>query len=314
MSASSILRNSWRDEVGPAAALDRYDYAPGAKLLVNSNSRNNWGGFDQHFGGYLPDPPHGFTTMRAFPGETHSLLMSCGERPYVAGKGQRDRGTTLYSRLGWQPDSYKRLHLAATFTVLGADVWSWSSISLGFDIQSPDNLDRAHFRAQAQDPFSGDDGGLPLWKIAKNGTRNPDGSEADGGWATVPGSSGAMIGENENKGGWNFARLSIDLENIQAGSTHPAYVPMTPGAESLPDVPPVPDTIGRYLELQVNDEVVDLTGIAGVGQGWQKPQAPNPIGDFRSGCNPGIGAFRSTRNPTRAMNILWGPIYVVLED
>lgn len=238
-------------------------------------------------------PPIGFTTMRAFPGETHSMMISGGERPFTSGKSQKDQGQITYSRLTHQ-SNWKRLHLCTTFTILGSDVFSWSAFDLAFDIQAWDNSDRAHFRAQMVDNWEGD-GALPLWKIA----RNDQATAGSGGYVTVPDSRPSMMGENENKGGWQFARLSVDLENTQAGATH--------GAESSPD------TIGRYLELQCNDKVLDLTGIANVGQGWQDPQDPDPIGDYRGGCNPGVGGWRSTRNPNRQMNLLFGPTWVVVE-
>lgn len=288
--------HKWRDQVGLVSTMDQLN-APQGKVLLHSDSGSMWAGFDQMYGGFIPDPPPGYTTMRVFPGETHSLMLSSGERPYTdlsPGTRQRDRGTTVYSRLTWQPGKWKRLHLCTTFTVLGTEVYSWSAISLGFDIQNWDNSDRAHFRAQLEDPYAGTptvDHGLPQWRIANN-------NEGGNFWTGVPNSRPSMTGENEDKGGWNFARLSVDLEHIQAGSTHN-------GGE--------PDTIGRYLELQCNDKVFDLTGIAGVGQGWQDPQDGDPIGDYRGGCNPGIGAWRSTRNPDRIPNVLFGPIYVIAE-
>lgn len=294
MALSSVVGlNKWRDQVGIVSTLDRLD-APKGKVLLHSDSRSMWQGFDQHFGGYVPDCPPGFTTVRAFPGETHSLMITSGERPWP-GSGMKDTGTTLNSRMTWQPSVWKRAHLCTTFVVMGTDdVFSWSDITLSFDIQNWDNTDRAHFRATLQDRHTGTptyDWGLPGWRIANNNEGGPY-------WVTVPGSSGSMMGENENKGGWNFARLSVDLQNPQEGSTHD-------GSE--------PDTIGQYLELQCNNEVYDLTGLS-AGQGWQDPQDPDPIGDYRGGFNPGIGAWRSTRNPDRRMSILFGPTYVIVED
>lgn len=308
MTANSIFKKDWQDVAGPLAGMLNIGDVKGEALLY-SDSSTMWGGFDQHWGGYLADPPPGYTTMRAFPGQTHSLMISSGERPFVSGKSQRDQGSTLYSRLLYMPGRFKKLHLCTAFTVLGEDVWSWSSISLGFDIQNADNTDRAHFRVQMQDPFT-TDAGLPLAKIAKNGTRGTAGEEVNGTWSTVPGTSGAMLGENENKGGWNVARLTVDLTSPQPGATHPVY---TPGVSALPDVAAVADTIGHYDKFELNGQVFDLSSIAGAGQGWQKPQAPDPAGDYRRGANPGIGGFRSTRNPSRPMNLLFGPVLVIGE-
>ena len=309
MAATSIFKKDWQDVAGPLAGMLTIGDVKG-DLLLYSDSKTMWGGFDQHFGGYLADPPPAYTTMRAFPGQTHSLMISSGERAYVAGKSQRDRGSTVYSRLAYQPGRYKKLHLCTAFTILGSDVWSWSSINFGFDIQNGDDTERMHPRIQLQDPFSGGDAGLPIVKVAKNNTRGSDGSEVEGGWATVPNSSGKMLGENENKGGWNPARFTIDLTAPQAGATHPVY---TPGVSALPDVTPVADTMGRYSAFELNGSIFDLTGIAGVGQGWQKPQAPDPVSLYRHGANPGVGGFRSTRNPDRPMNLLFGPILVIGE-
>lgn len=299
MAFSSVMGlNNWRDQVGLASAMDQLD-APQGKLLLLSDSSNMWGGFDQHWDGFLPQAPAGYSTLRCFPGQTHSLVISGGEREYVSGKNQRDRGTSLFSRLTWQPSRWKRAHLCTTFTIMGTSdpevsndydaVYSWDSIVLSFDIQAWDNSDRGFFQAQLFDPLT-NDSALPRWKIANNA----------GGWPTVPSSTASLTGENENKGGWNFARLSIDLET--ATGTHDGSTP---------------DTIGQYLELQCNDQVHDLTGL-GAGQGWNAPQAPSDeytdIADYRGGFNPGLGAFRSTRNPRRVPTVMFGPTYVIVED
>jgi len=304
MAFSSVLgANKWRDQVGLVSTMDQLD-APQGKVLLYSDSSTMWGGFDQHWDGFRTQVPPGFTTLRAFPGQTHSMLISGGERPYVAGKDQTDGGTQIVSRMTFQPGRWKRAHLATTFSIMGTSdpavspaeydaVYSWSAVVLGFDIQAWDNSDRAFFIAQLFDPLT-DDSALPRWKIKHNG----------GGYRTISNSTESITGENENKGGFNFVRLSIDLENIQPGSTH--------GEDDDPD------TIGRYLELQSNDSVYDLTTVADSGQGWEGPQMPSneftDIADYRGGFNPGIGAYRSTRNPNRTPLVCFGPTYVIVEE
>jgi hypothetical protein len=279
------LLDGWRREVGQYATRDKLN-APNGKVALLSTSENFFQGFDQHFGGYTPNVPHGFTTLRAMPGQERSMLISAGERPYTAlSPNQIDNGTTLYSRLTWDP-AWSRVHIGMHYAIMGTGAQSFSALGLALDVQAWDNSDRGHFRAELSD--SGNDTNVPRWKLKKN-----DGSDV-----TVTESIGHTTGENENKGGWNFVRLSVDLDH--PNGTHGAGTP---------------DTIGSYLELQCNDVVSTLTGL-GAGQGYQSPQVNGLIGDFRGGFNPGVSLYRATRtgHTSQTPMLLVGAFYVIVEE
>lgn len=284
MTAVSIFSTLSRDSTFSPGRAGIPDKLPdGGEILSFDTFQTGFGGWDQHFGGYTPNVPVGRTARRSMFGD-YGLLISAGERPYTAGKSQVDNGTTAYKRMALFDDDWEKISLSMYYSILGSDVLSYASISMAFDIQAWDNSDRGHFRVELGD--GGSDTALPRWRVAKN----------DGTMMTIPSSTGAVTGENENKGGTNFARLTIS-RTPTPGSTHN-------GGE--------PDTMGSYAELQSNNKVYDLSAL-GAGQGWQDPQDGDPIGDFRGGFNPGIGMYRSTRKPTTVPNLIVDAAWITVE-
>jgi len=288
MTAFSIFSTLDKDETYSPGRAGIPDKLPaGGSVLSYSDFEQGFDGWDQHYGGFLPNVPIGRTSRRSMFGN-YGMLLSAGERPYqanVAPNKQIDNGTTAYKRMALYDDDWTTLSLSMFYTILGSEVLSYSAISMAFDIQAWDNSDRGHFRVELADAGT-TDATLPRWKIHKN----------DASVVTIPSSTGAVTGENENKGGTNFARLTISRTPL-TGSTHNG------GAQ---------DTIGSYSEFQSNNKVYDLSALGG-GQGWQDPQDGDPIGDYRGGCNPGIGMYRSTRKPAAIPGLIVDAAWVTVE-
>lgn len=199
---------------------------------------------------------------------SHALMLSTQEAPYV----ENAPGTNCagYKRLV----NYQHGALAggrslsmffSVFTGGFATEHGFGMIGMGMDTQWWNNSNRCFYKAMVQwnsgtpsnDAAGGTSGFFKAY-LAKNAT-------SGGGSTPIDATNMALTGLNENKGGLNYLRLTVD-DSLNGG-------------------------LGGYVELQINNKVFNLS-FMGSERGQQDPQTNAAFGtiwgDYNGGLNPGV--------------------------
>jgi hypothetical protein len=223
-------------------------------VIYRSNFDAGFDGWTDHWSGFRPSPIVSLTHAIQMRGK-RSLMLSTAEGAYVS--GEWSNGVDVFRRMAFYR-TY-RFYSYSAFFALGAGGYSaaWDSFSFYIDAQkfTSGANDRGLYQVQCQAQASPD---FSRWRIINDA----------GTYVTVPSSTRVRTGDNENKLGFNYFRLTID-QNANSGN-------------------------GGYHQLQVNQNVFDLSAL-GAGRGAQSPQfTTNSIDDFSGGFNIGAGLSRST--------------------
>lgn len=249
-----------KDPASSGGRARAFDKGPTGEILYASNFGENYydGWRAAHFSGFAVTPPCGLTSY-----PTHSsklaLQLSTEMRTLAVG----NQGTTCVTFRGLSLYTSRRYLSYSAFLAIGPGGYSltWDTFGLYFDIQKADNSSRSFpellVKADAMTPLT-----FSTLRI-----RNNAGTEID-----VPGSSHKFPGENENKQGWGYLRLTWDLQ-ANGG-------------------------LGGYKEAQLQNQVFDLTGLGGQSAD-HTPQSDavtgqGPIAEFNGGLNIGLFVTRST--------------------
>lgn len=251
--AQSIFQGLAQDEATGAGRGRSVDAARDKGLVIyRSNFDAGFDGWTDHWSGFRPAPIASLTERMQFRGK-RSLMISTAEGAYNALEWSNN--ADIFKRLAYYRSH--RFYSYSAFLALGMGGYSaaWSSFKLYMDTQHFDSASRAFYQVSCQAEGSPT---FSRWQIAKD----------DGSFVDVPGSDQVRTGDNENKQGFNYVRITVDSQ-ANAGA-------------------------GGYYQLQVNQNVFDLTGL-GAGHGSQSPQYDTAsIDDFSGGFNIGAGLSRST--------------------
>lgn len=241
---------------GRARAVDKGD--AGDIIYASNFGQNYYDGWrSSHFGHFQPGIPLG---LAAYP--THSsklaLQLSTEMKDYdpssVGGQCTSFRTLSLFTR--------RRYLSYSAFMALGVGGFdrSWGEFGLYLDIQKADNSSRAFPRLAIQANSA------PIYskvRILDNAAAN----------IAIPGANHLWPGDNENKQGFGYLRLTWDF---QANSG-----------------------LGGYHEAQVQNQVFDLTGLGGGSAAVSPPQTDvgtgeGNIAEYNGGLNLGVFVARST--------------------
>lgn len=228
----------------------------GALVIYRSDFDAGFDNWTDHWDGYRPWPVVSLSSRAAHVGN-RSLMLSTGEHASpVAGDVSSTAAT--FKRMAIYQDW--RFHSFSAYLALGSGGYSaaWSTFSLFIDTQEYDNSQRSFYKVQAEVRPGPDYSRFQI---------RGDGGETD--FRLVPGSEKKWIGDNDNKQGFGYIRLTIDKE-ANGG-------------------------LGGYHELQVNKSTFDLTTL-GAGSSIETPQddGSTNITQFNGGWNIGLGLSRNT--------------------
>jgi len=241
---------------GRARAFDKGQ--PTGEILYASNFGDNY--FDgwraSHFTGMAATPPLGLTSYPTHSGRL-ALQLSTEMRTYDV----NNQGKSCYTFRGLSLYTSRRYLSYSAFLALGVGGFNqtWQEFGMYFDIQKQDNSSRS-FPALTVKSM-----GSPTY--SKVQIRNDAKTPID-----IPGTTHLWTGDNENKQGFGYLRLTWDL---QANSG-----------------------LGGYKEAQVQNQVFDLTGLSGQSAA-EPPQTDaltgqGNIAEFNGGLNIGLYINRSS--------------------
>lgn len=231
----------------------------GALVIYRSDFDKGFDNWTDHWDGYRPWPVVSLSSRAAHVGN-RSLMLSTGEHAAPVA-GDVSTTTATFKRLAIYQDY--RYHSFSAYLSIGSGNYSgaWSTFSLFIDTQEFDNSQRSFYKVQCAARPAPD---FNRWQI------RGDGGDTD--FITVPGSEHKWLGDNDNKQGFGYVRLTIDKQ-ANGG-------------------------LGGYRELQVNKSIFDLRSL-GAGSAIEPPQTDgtNNIVEFNGGFNLGLGLSRNTSVP-----------------
>lgn len=230
--------------------------APGKVIYRSNFDDGNFDGWVDHWSGLpaRPMPIVSLTSEMQLRG-SHCMMLSTGEEASPVA-GDPANAPAVFKRL-YRHDEYRYHHLSAWLALgIGGFAGSASSITVMMDTNKLDNSHRSFFQLVADLLRPGP--AFCRWTIANDAAT----------FSTVAGTDGYLIGNNENKQGFEFIRLTVDL-----------------AANS---------NLGGYSQFQIGNTVFDLT-TSGGGSANTAPQfdGTNPMSDFRGGFNLGFGVSRN---------------------
>lgn len=219
--------------------------------LYRSDFDTGFDNWTDHWQTFTPSQPISLSSEAAHTG-SRSLMLATNEGAYDAAQPGYD-GLAFKRQTIFRP--YRYYSFSGYFALgMGGYTGTWQSWALLFDIQKQNNTTRSIFRASCDIRPTPD---FARWHI--------EGDTVD---ITVPASTLVSLGDNENKKGFQYARLTIDTQ-ANGG-------------------------LGGYHELQVNQSVFNLTALGG-GSGSEAPQfTADAIDNFAGGFNLGLQVIRST--------------------
>lgn len=220
-------------------------------VIYRSDFDAGFDGWTDHWSGFRPSPIVSLTQEMQYRGK-RSLMLSTSEGTYNASEWSNN--VDCFKRLAYYRSH--RFYSYSAFLALGVGGYSaaWASFKLYLDTQVFDSSSRAFYQLSCQAEGSPT---FSRWQISKD----------DGTFVDVPGSHQVRTGDNENKQGFNYVRLTVDTA-ANGG-------------------------LGGYHQLQVNQSVFDLSAL-GAGHAAQTPQYDtDSINDFSGGFNLGAGLSRS---------------------
>jgi hypothetical protein len=243
---------------GRARAFDKGQ--PTGEILYQSNFGQNYfdGWRPSHFSAFAPVPPCGLTSYPTHSGKL-ALQLSTEMRTYASS----NTGTqcTTFRGLSLYP-SRRYLSYSGFFALgVGGYSLSWDEWGIYLDIQKSDNSSRSFPRLIVKADATTPNTYTKLRIVNNAGTE-----------ITVPGTSHLWPGDNENKQGFGYLRLTWDLQ-ANGG-------------------------LGGYKEAQMQNQVFDLTGLGGQSASTT-PQTDSgsgqgPIAEYNSGLNLGLFVLRSS--------------------
>lgn len=223
----------------------------GGLVIYRSNFDAGFDGWTDHWDNFRPGPIVSLTNHAQHVGQ-RSLMLSTSEGPYVSGDWSNN--TSTFKRMAIYRDF--RFHSFSAYLATGIGGYSSSlgSYYLYIDTQEFDNSQRSFYQVQYEARPNPD---FNRWQIRNDAAT----------FVTVPGSEHKALGDNDNKNGFQYVRLTIDKE-ANGG-------------------------LGGYHALQVNKFEFDLTGL-GAGSALEPPQASGElIAEFNGGFNIGLGLSRN---------------------
>lgn len=224
-------------------------------VLYRSDFDAGFDGWIDHFSHSRPMPPISLTTEQSLRG-ARSLMLSTGEGAYNASAWENN--ILAFRRIGLY--QAKRFHSYSGYFAVGSGGFTgtWATWELLIDEQKFDNSSRSLYHLRCSSRPSPD---FNRWELTNNA----------GASVTIPSSIGKSLGDNENKQGWNYVRLTIDTQ-ANGG-------------------------LGGYHEAQVNQSVFDLTSLgAGSAADTIQGATGNAIDEFSGGLNMGLSITRSTQS------------------
>jgi hypothetical protein len=222
-----------------------FDQGLCGEILYASNfGENMYDGWRAQLYGAHPGLPVGLVSYPTHSGKL-ALQLSTEMRAYSAG----NLGTSCATFRSLSLYTQRQYLSLSAFLAVGAD--TWGSFGLVFDIQKADDSSRSYAQLSINQMASPD-----YSKVAILGNSQTP--------IEVTGHRHVWPGDNENKQGFGYMRLTWDL--LANGG------------------------LGGYYEAQIQNTVIDLTG-AGGGSGSDAPQT-----DTSEGTTTGIGEFNGGLN------------------
>lgn len=245
---------------GRGRNLDRRDSVrSGGAVLYRSDFDTGMDGWIDHWDGYIPQLVVSRTSEICYRG-SHCMMLSTGEHTSPPAD-DISSFSAAFKRL-YRHDAY-RYHSVSAYLAIGTGYFNgaWASFFMYVDTQKQDNSSRSFYQLRCSRVVSSEH---LKWQI-----RGDTGATPEEKMVQVTGSAHSFMGNNDNKQNFCYVRLTVDL---QANSG-----------------------LGGYVEMQVGNQVFDLTGL-GAGSATEPPQASvgQDINDFCGGFNIGFGLYRNT--------------------